>query len=144
MIRPSDALLKSAHETFANLAFMFIMDESADVAEGRPPWLAVTVSFTGPLKGKLTMRVSSEVPAPLAANMLGLADDQTPTREQQLDALRELLNVICGNMLPLLAGSDEVFNVGAPDIVDSSHLNMVDPMVLYLEAGQAEISLELM
>ena len=144
MIRPSEALRQSAEETFANLAFMFITEDAPDGSEPKPPWLAVTLSFSGPLNGRLSMRVSSEVPAPLAANMLGLADDESPTAEQQQDALRELLNVICGNMLPILAGSDEVFDVGAPNIVDASELEMNDPMLLCLETGAAEISLELM
>jgi hypothetical protein len=51
--------------------------------------------------------------------------------------------VICGNMLPILAGSEEVFDVGAPAIVDAAGFEIQDPIRLWLEGGVAELSLVL-
>ena len=142
MILPSEALRRAAEDTFANLAFMFPAGEAGEGQGEVSAWRAVALSFTGPLNGKLAMKVSDDLPVPIAANMLGL-DDETPTAEQQADALRELLNVICGNMLPILAGSEEVFDVGAPAIVDAAGFEIQDPIRLWLEGGVAELSLVL-
>jgi CheY-specific phosphatase CheX len=52
----------------------------------------------------------------LAANMLGQAN--APPEEQQHDALGEVANVVCGNLLPRIAGAKEVFQLGPPQLVE--------------------------
>ncbi|BAH37407.1 hypothetical protein GAU_0365 [Gemmatimonas aurantiaca T-27] len=74
--------------------------------------MAVSVEFRGPLIGRLVVRASSVVLPALAANMLGA--DQSRHLPLQRDALGEIANVICGNVLPLIAGSDVIFNLAAP------------------------------
>ena len=64
------------------------------------------------------MVISSAAMPELAANMLGLDDDESPSEEQQKDALRESLNVICGNLLPRVGGKEAVFDIQAPEILD--------------------------
>jgi hypothetical protein len=54
----------------------------------------------------------------LAANMLGMDMDEDVSIEEQQDALRELLNVICGNLLPQLGGTQEIFSIEVPEIID--------------------------
>ena len=61
------------------------------------------------------MTVSEGVLTELSANMLGV-DDQDTDREQRLDALKETINILCGNLLPALAGKEAVFDIGAPKI----------------------------
>lgn len=70
------------------------------------------MEFRGPLIGRLVVRASSVVLPALAANMLGA--DQSRHLPLQRDALGEIANVICGNVLPLIAGSDVIFNLAAP------------------------------
>ena len=48
----------------------------------------------------------------LAANMLGV--DEAPGSAEQADALGELANVLCGNLLPAIAGEQHVFILEAP------------------------------
>ena len=74
--------------------------------------VAVTVSFRGPLSGRLVLRASSEILPGVAANMLG-ADGEYPLAVQR-DALGELANVICGNLLPMIGGAEAVFVLSAP------------------------------
>ena len=73
-----------------------------------------SVSFHGPFNGKLVAIASGELLPAIAANMLG--DDQPPTERQQLDALGEIANVICGNVLPAIAGENPVFVLSPPEV----------------------------
>jgi len=41
-------------------------------------------------------------------------------KRDQFDALREVANVICGNMLPGVAGSDEAFQISPPELINVS------------------------
>jgi hypothetical protein len=69
----------------------------------------------GPLTlGALTVAVSGDVADALAANMLGTAHAGPAERR---DAVGELANVVCGNVLPLLAGREAVFRLGAPELL---------------------------
>ncbi len=106
-----------AIETLEKLAFLFAFP--ADEADtGQPgPGVAVSVSFAGFFSGTLIIKVSAEALPELAANMLGVDEDEETTLDQQHDALKETLNVICGNLLPEIAGRQEVFNIDSPQIV---------------------------
>lgn len=113
----NDVLFSVAEETLEKLAFMFVakdydrndMDYESIVAAG--------ISFTGPFSGRLILAISTETIHELSANMLGVEEDET-TPDQQDDALKETLNVICGNILPAIAGKEAVFNIGAPMIIN--------------------------
>jgi chemotaxis protein CheY-P-specific phosphatase CheC len=61
------------------------------------------------------MTVSEDVLKELSANMLGVDDEET-TKDQRHDALKETMNILCGNLLPAIAGKEAVFDIGAPKI----------------------------
>ena len=63
------------------------------------------------------MVASAAILQELAANMLGIDEDEEIEETQKHDALKEALNVICGNVLPAIAGRQAVFNIGAPEMV---------------------------
>ena len=97
--------------TLEGLALMFLVpaeqSPEADMAVG------AEVAFHGPVEGRLLLAASEGVLCELATNMLGLDADAPPTEHQE-DALRELGNVICGNLLPALYGAEAVFHIDAP------------------------------
>ena len=104
-----------AEEQFESLAFMFPLPEDPD----RTPvdeWTTVSVEFSGPFGGRLYLALPSEMLPILGANMLGMVEGP-PGRAEQLDALKEFINVVCGNLLPTIAGAEAVFNVGAPQLL---------------------------
>jgi hypothetical protein len=88
------ALHEATVQAFEELAFVFPMPE-LEPPEHRPS-TAATIDFEG---GRLVLVVSDDLLPVIAANMLG---DEEPSREDQLDALREVVNVICGNVLPAI------------------------------------------
>ncbi|MBD3293491.1 MAG: hypothetical protein GF393_11245 [Armatimonadia bacterium] len=112
-------IVQTTDMTCETLAFMFPMLPPED---GREPGeqehddvLRVRVYFEGPVDGSLVLSMPREMLPELAANMLGLDPDAT-TREQRADAARELCNVVCGNVLPAVAGPEPVFSVSPPEL----------------------------
>jgi hypothetical protein len=104
-----------AVQTFEELAFVFATGEDT-LPEDLGSTRTVTVAFSGIWEGAVRLQTPSDLLAVVAAGMLGLDESVPSSAEQQDDALRELLNVICGNLLPVLAGREPVFRVGVPCI----------------------------
>ena len=117
-----EALTNIAVETFEQLAFMFAFSqEDENPGQFNSPVFA-RISFSGDFCGTLVMKVSSIILEELAANMLGVDEEEKTTLDQQHDALKETLNIICGNLLPAVAGKQEIFNINAPEIVSAESL----------------------
>ena len=110
-------LLTAATSTFESLALLFAESPPSGAQLDAPLTHAVRVAFTGPCAGALDVAVSDDVAVALAANMLGL-DPETVRGESQWrhDAVGELANVVCGNVLPLVAGREAVFHLAAPAV----------------------------
>ncbi len=114
-----EVLTQVAEQVFESLVFMFPLDEEEQAPGGREPCAEVTVrvSFSGPFSGCLLVAVPTEMLPALSTNMLGM-DYEGPARpDHEDDALKELANVVCGNLLPVIAGPQAVFQVYAPDFV---------------------------
>ena len=115
-----DAILaREAADTLEKLAFIFTFVEYAPEVEV-PGGVTARVSFSGPFGGSLVLRITPAALPELAANMLGLDEGEPVADSQQHDALKETLNIICGNVLPAIAGTRAVFDLAPPDIVDVS------------------------
>jgi len=109
------ALSDVAQAALETTAFMFVVGEDDPDATDLQDATTAAVPFSGPIAGTLLVSAEPSMLPELAGNMLGLCeDDDPPTRDHQLDAFKELANVICGNLLPCIAGREAVFDVGAP------------------------------
>lgn len=137
------ALAQAAEETLANMAFLFPSGDApgnglGDGAGG--PETAAAVEYHGPGNGMVCISASRALLPSLAANMLGLDDPSTAQPEQQNDAFKELLNVITGNLLPLIDSPQNVYNIDAPRMLPEGPLPLnidgFDP------AGQADLQLD--
>lgn len=118
---PSEDLMEVAGETLEQLAFVFSFPDDADPdAIWEAEVTGARLTFCGPLQGELCMVISSSALPELTANMLGLEEGQVPPVDQQRDALKEALNVICGNLLPRIGGADAVFDIQAPEILEAA------------------------
>ncbi len=136
------ALYQAAALTFEELGFMFTTGEVDETQLASPIEAAVTVDFTGPLKGKLELRVTDGLLEAIASNMLG--EDTPPSIEMQRDALGEMANVICGNVLPAVSGSQEIFRLSAPKVislndVSSGNSEPTAAVNIGLENGRADV-----
>ncbi len=113
----SQVLSEVAAETLEQLAFIFsFADDPQEDAIWDEDVTGCHVTFSGPHQGEILLVINSAVLPELAANMLGMDDDEEPPQEHQEDALKEALNVICGNLLPKIGGVEAVFDISAPAI----------------------------
>ena len=114
----SELLLEIAGATLEQLAFIFSFPDDMDPeAIWEEDVTGCQVTFSGPSEGGLLVIISTAALPELTANMLGLDDGVAPPEDHQKDALREALNVICGNLLPRLGGVEAVFDIQAPEIL---------------------------
>ena len=107
----------AANDTLEKLAFLFASPDDERFDDAPEPTAAGRVDFDGYFSGSLLMLISTTVVPELACNMLGIDDDGEISGADQDDAMKEILNVICGNVLPAIAGDQVEFNIGAPEII---------------------------
>lgn len=113
MLQPATtSLFQAATSTFESLALLFPEPRSTDGAEFLPIEAAHCVTYHGDSEGRVVVGVTSGVLPALAENMLGSA--AAPDLQLQRDALGELVNVVTGNVLPLINGATAVFRLDAP------------------------------
>ena len=103
-------------DTLQKLAFLFAVPLEGAAPEDTRELATVRVRFSGPLCGGMQLSLSRPVLAELAGNMLGADDGSALSADEQYDALCELINVSCGNLLPLIGGKNAEFNIQTPFI----------------------------
>lgn len=113
------SLGKVVSDSLEKLAFMFFASDAF-----REPILfqdAVTaeVSFAGVFSGSLVMVITESALNELAENMLGI-DSEEVEQNHLYDALKETVNIICGNWLPIEGGDEAVFHIGTPRVLSPS------------------------
>ena len=122
MIEAADGrLAEVTADTLEKLAFLFATPMDAPASMDEASLTTVRVEFAGAFAGGMELAVSGPVLEELAANMLGADDGEPIALEARLDALKELVNVVCGNLLPILGGGEAVFNIQAPVLVPDGH-----------------------
>ena len=139
------ALETVVQDTFATMVFLFPEDRD-DPPPPPETFLTAVVGFSGPFRGEIRLSVGPDMPALVAANMLGLEDGCVPTSEQEHDALGELVNVICGNLLPAITSPLEVFNVHEPRVQAGECPGRYDAPArsdMWLDGGFVRVSLTL-
>jgi hypothetical protein len=114
MNRLQTSLFKAGLRVFEDLGFMLPNEDLNPEQAGAEFEAGVSIDFYGPQNGTLILQIHGGILPILAANMLG--EDEPPPFPQQQDALKELANVICGNLLPLISGTEAVFDLGEPRI----------------------------
>ncbi|MEI6914828.1 MAG: chemotaxis protein CheX [Armatimonadota bacterium] len=138
-------LYQTAVSTFEEVGFIFLLPEMDDELLQARLEAAVSIDFDGPSCGKLVLAVHGGLMPVLAANMLGV--DEPPSVDQQRDALGEIANVVCGNVLPKMAGKTSVFRITAPRAMDGEELadcmreGCAAEVQLPLEEGRADLAL---
>ena len=97
------------------LAFMFGDPVAKDrLGTGGTRWAQASVSFTGATPGCLSLSAPKDLCREIAANILGVEPEELEDARLAEDALRELLNVVTGHVVPGLQGEDEAFELSVP------------------------------
>jgi CheY-specific phosphatase CheX len=137
MNRLQTSLFKIGLRVFEDLGFMLPTADLNSEQASATFQAGVSIDFFGPLRGTLVLQLNGDILPVLASNMLG--EDEPPPLLQQHDALKELANVICGNLVPLISGSEAVFDLGVPRIQETPfEMDSIQPAA----AAQQTIGLE--
>jgi chemotaxis protein CheY-P-specific phosphatase CheC len=115
--RIKEIVTKESVQTLEKLAFIFAMPEDEDIEPEAGETVDVAIRFSGPFSGGMLILYPDEDLDELAANMLGLDDEDDITGEQKLDALKETINIVCGNVLPAIGGTEAVFDIEPPVVI---------------------------
>lgn len=108
-------LLGATQRALETTAFLFAEPYVPAEPDGgvAPAPCVATVAFTGSHTGALSVEFPARLMPMLAQNVLG--DDEAPGEETQRDALGELANIICGNVLPSLHPEGR-YSLGPPAV----------------------------
>lgn len=109
-------------DVLEKMAFLFAEPTSADeLATDETAFSTVQIGFTGEeLQGTLALTVGVPLSVMIAANVLGVEEDDGMAAERAEDALKEFLNTICGQLLTAIAGDDPVFDLTIPTVTKAS------------------------
>ena len=141
-IKVEKALNASALKTFEEACFMYPVPDLEDIQEKLPLEAAAEVKYRGDFTGRLLIETRGGLFQAIAVNMLSIQD---PTGEQKTDALGEIANIICGNVIPALGGVSQGYRIEAPKIIplsESQNNLLGEPLVwtvINLNQGRADL-----
>lgn len=120
----SDSVREAISETFNSvietMAFM-MAEEFEGVVDADVEYLEGRMTYEGDEKsGVLHILAPREFCPPLAANMLGVEPGDEEIYNKGLDAFKELLNIICGQLLTQVYTDLPVFDLSVPQLESSA------------------------
>ncbi len=102
-------------DVLANLAFMFT-DEDDAALKSDAVWAEASIEYRGCVSGRLNLVYPKPFSIELAANLLGTDPDSEDVELQAEDAVKELMNIICGQLVTALHGTEALFNLSIPRV----------------------------
>jgi len=121
MLETSENILPEAiSEALETMAFMTVMPIEEEMPYPSEN-IEATMSFSGPVSGEVKILAGVEFAHMIAANVLGVDFDDPEAQSKSTDAFKEMLNTVCGVLLPKLARSSaDVFDVTLPEAQEIS------------------------
>lgn len=113
------ALEQVAARVLEDTAFVFALPRAEPIAEDAWTPLGVGLQFRGPVNGHCELWAQRELGLLISANMLGMDEGSPDAGAACVDALKEALNIFCGNFLTELAGEEPVFALAPPTKLES-------------------------
>jgi chemotaxis protein CheY-P-specific phosphatase CheC len=119
-------LLTIFSEVLADLAFMFTDDVDPEPTPGEQ-WLEVSISYDGEATGTLYFRCPRSFSQTLAANLLGTDPNDDEADSQAEDAAKEFMNIVCGQLVTAIHGTEHVFNLAIPQLREMTETPSLEP-----------------
>lgn len=135
-----DAAGQALCETLSRIAFIFADPQDPDAPPTEPQSsLKARLSFKGSVQGTLEMALPAPLGTEIAANMLGCEPDDEEAAKASIDSVKEVLNVMCGQILPQLYGEHTLFDLTAPEVEE---INLTDWCDLQRDEQTARFQIE--
>lgn len=113
MIDTSDILVEALTQALETSAFLTVMP-SREQPDPPQRFFQVQMHFKGPACGTLQIVAGFELGRILAQNIMGA---ESTDDDIAIDVIKELANVTCGLLLPMLVSSeDDLFDVTLPEV----------------------------
>ena len=128
---------------------MVMLEKVEGKVENFDPKLTGWIDFEGPVNGRLRIKCNEKFAEILAGNLLGTNLEDFETQANAWDAIAELLNIVCGNVVAILYDADRRFTLSAPqvnttdNVIPDTHMTQknVETCILSMEGEPAEFSL---
>lgn len=132
-----------AVDTFEDICFMYPMPELGDSQKKMKREATVEVKYIGNRSGSLRIETRGALLSAVSANILGI---EASVSKNKKDALGEIANIICGNIVPYLGRGTKGYKIEAPRILRQNQLaqkkkNPLCEISLNFEEGRADITL---
>jgi CheY-specific phosphatase CheX len=139
-------LIESTVKTLEDLCFMYQEPELKDAQENLPLEAAAEVKYrSDDFTGKLLIETRGGLFSAIATNILSNDDISD---QQKKDALGEIANIICGNVVPSLGGGGREYKIDPPTSLNKDDLlkeewreEPVAGITLNFNDGRADIKL---
>jgi hypothetical protein len=135
-------------QALEKMAFLMVMpfDEETPPIDGEI--IVTQIEFSGPKNGMIKACAGIDFAEALAENISGKTD---LSEQECVDAMKELVNVACGLVLPMIASSQaDVFDLTVPHLTRSQEqvhwdefVELEDVTVLNVEGWPLAIRLEI-
>jgi chemotaxis protein CheY-P-specific phosphatase CheC len=130
-----EATVQILSRVFEEFAFLFpVAVPKKELGEPPARSIEAKITFSGPHTGSLCMVLPRSVCTEVAANVLGTDPDDHMAQDRQQDAVRELLNIVCGQFLTQLYDDRMIFDLAPPSSRDLDALgwnaHATDPRTL--------------
>jgi len=102
-------------DVLARLAFMFTEDLPVDPIPGGG-WIEASVGYKGPVEGRLVLTCTREFATVLASNLLGTDPEDPEADVKAEDAVKEFMNITCGQYITAVHGTEAVFCLSIPEV----------------------------
>jgi CheY-specific phosphatase CheX len=115
-----NVLKESTIITLEDLCFIYQVPELKDAQENLPLEAAAEVKYrSDDFTGKLLIETRGGLFSAIASNILSNDD---PSAQQKKDALGEIANIICGNVVPSLGGGGREYKIEPPRSLNKDDL----------------------
>lgn len=140
MAELNEALYRTVVESFEGFCRM-IPQAHLSPEQKKVPWeTAVEVLFKGPRRGGLRMDLYGNLAGEIAFQMTGSA----MPKPEEVDALGEMANIVCGNILPFAFGSEAILDLDRPKRLDQDRPvpgNVLSETEIPLSGGRLKVRL---
>ncbi|HNQ65854.1 MAG TPA: chemotaxis protein CheX [Smithella sp.] len=132
-------------KTFEDICFMYLEPELKDSQAALEPDAAAEVEFHGAYNGRLVIASRGGLFSAIASNILS---SDHPSLQEKKDALGEIANIICGNIVPSLgrrkAGGYKIQSprhLGRDELLKEEKSKPSAVVILNFNQGRADIKL---
>ncbi len=110
-----EAISESFCTVLEDLAFLFSDPVAVDeLTFDDQSFVQASMQYTGSDQGQVSLVLPKRLMPMIAANILGLDEDDDLVHDKASDAVGEMLNIVCGQLLTTVFGDEPVFDLSPP------------------------------